>query len=355
MSKDLVVGASLDETIRLATALAQSGFYKDIKDAAQGIVKLQIAKEMGLGMRGISDIHIVEGKPTLSYQLILSKVRMFTGPHGTDKYDFKYLRRDDECVEIEWLINGESVGVSKCDTSDAKRMGLASRGTWQKYPRQMRTARAVTEGVNAFMPEVIGGSIYTPDELGDESVLIGGGGDLHTSTVASSMVAPPAAPLTLKPGAVIAVDGRRGVEELTDEANSATALGVLGDEARGEVEALVVEAKEVLYVSTDIRVNAPRDEEEAVMEMITEAVETLDAAEETLEGEVIDHRPVWAAAIKKFFNENAEHKIEWVTALRSAGYLSDEKMTAKKVYESLADSLGPRSLELDLVIKELQQ
>ncbi len=176
MSKDLVVGASLDETIRLATALAQSGFYKDIKDAAQGIVKLQIAKEMGLGMRGISDIHIVEGKPTLSYQLILSKVRMFTGALGTDRYDFKYLRRDDECVEIDWLINGESVGVSKCDTADAKRMGLASRPTWQKYPRQMRTARAVTEGVNAFMPEVIGGSIYTPDELGDESVSIGGGG-----------------------------------------------------------------------------------------------------------------------------------------------------------------------------------
>ncbi len=35
-------------------------------------------------------------------------------------------------------------------TEDAKRMGVASRGTWQKYPRQMRTARAVTEGVNAL-------------------------------------------------------------------------------------------------------------------------------------------------------------------------------------------------------------
>ena len=61
MGNDLVSSASLDDTIRLANALAKSGFYKDIRDAAQGVVKLQIAKELGLGMRGISEVHIVEG------------------------------------------------------------------------------------------------------------------------------------------------------------------------------------------------------------------------------------------------------------------------------------------------------
>jgi hypothetical protein len=71
MSKELVVHDSIDEDIRLANALAQSGFYKDIRDAAAGVVKLRIARELGLGLRGISDVHIVEGKPTLSYQAIL--------------------------------------------------------------------------------------------------------------------------------------------------------------------------------------------------------------------------------------------------------------------------------------------
>jgi hypothetical protein len=168
---DLVKGATFDETVRLAKALAACGYYKDIRDASQGMVKLQIAAEMGLGMRGISDIHIIEGKPSLSYQLILSRVRMFTGPHGQDRYGFKYLRRDDECVEIEWSINGEVIGVSRCNTEDAKRMGVDGKQNWRKYPRQMRTARAVTEGVNAFMPEVLGGSIYTPEELGDDTVV----------------------------------------------------------------------------------------------------------------------------------------------------------------------------------------
>lgn len=169
MGTDLVANATFDETARFAKALAQCGFYKDIKTAAEAMVKLTIAREMGLGIRGISDVHIVEGKPTLAYQLILSRVRMFTGPFGTDRYDYRYLRRDEECVEIEWRINNEVVGVSRCNTDDAKRMGVAGRQTWQKYPRQMRTARAVTEGVNAFMPEVIGGAIYTPEELGDDN------------------------------------------------------------------------------------------------------------------------------------------------------------------------------------------
>jgi len=317
MGNDLVSSASLDDTIRLATALAKSGFYKDIRDAAQGVVKLQIAKELGLGMRGISEVHIVEGKPTLSYQVILSKVRMFTGPHGTDRYSFKYTRRDDECVEIDWLINDEVVGTSKCDTEDAKRMGLDGRGTWKKYPRQMRTARAATEGVNAFMPEVMGGSIYTPEEMGFDSgssfdngavVEAGEVSVLPPSQVASSD-APSPAPLTLKSDPI--------------------------EELRGGIAAL--------YPTAD----------EKADDMVTEAIALLDAAEETLDGEVIDYTDTWIEMCKKFFADNVEHKAEYAELLQNAGYLPPDKLTAKAVYATLAETLGPRCGELDLLMKEL--
>jgi hypothetical protein len=298
MSKELVAHDSIDEDIRLANALAQSGFYKDIRDAAAGVVKLRIARELGLGLRGISDVHIVEGKPTLSYQAILGMVRAYTGPHNTDRYSFKYLRRDEDCVEIEWTINGEVIGTSKCDTEDAKRMGLAGRGTWQKYPRQMRTARAVTEGVNAFMPEVIGGSIYTPDELGDESGINGREGGSTPSLVASSDAAlPPSPTLTLK---------------------------------------------------------AAEPEDEAAEAMIVEAITTMDAAEETLDGEVIDPTPEWIEAAKKFFASlSKDEKVEAGKLLKIHGYLPDGKLTQAEVYESLADTLGIRCLELDIVLAEL--
>lgn len=297
MGKELVVHDDIDSDIRLANALAQSGFYKDIRDAAAGVVKLRIARELGLGLRGISDVHIVEGKPTLSYQAILGMVRAYTGPLGTDRYSFKYLRRDEECVEIEWTINGEVIGTSKCDTEDAKRMGLSGRGTWQKYPRQMRTARAVTEGVNAFMPEVIGGSIYTPEELGDDSGFNGGEGGDSSLTVASSVAALPTSTLTLKSA----------------------------DEVEEKVEA-----------------------------MVDEAIATLDAVEETVDGEVVDHQDDWINAAKAFFlTLPKEQKVEFGKLLKLHGYLPEGKLTQAQVYEALADTLGPRCAELDLVMQEL--
>lgn len=302
MSKELVVHDDIDSDIRLAKALAASGFYKDIRDTAAGVVKLRIAREMGLGLRGISDIHIVEGKPTLSYQLILSRVRMFTGPLGTDRYSFRYTRRDEECVEIEWLINGEVIGTSKWDKEDAKRASLDGRGNWRKYPRQMLTARAVTEGVNAFMPEVIGGSIYTPDELGDSSGSSG-----------SSVVT--------------AVDGGEGDDSTLLVASSVAAL------------------------PPSLTIKTP---DEKADEMVAEAVATMDAAEETLSGEVIDDSGAWVAAIKKHFSAlPAEQKKAAVALLRGAGYLPEEKITAAKMYELLADALGPRSIEFDVVLDEL--
>lgn len=306
MSNDLVARGTrtddIDADIRLANALAQSGFYKDIRDAAAGVVKLRIAREFGLGLKGISDVHIVEGKPTLAYQAILGMVRRYTGPLGTDRYSFRYLVRDDERVEIEWLINNEGVGVSKCDTDDAKRMGLDGRPTWKKYPRQMRTARAVTEGVNAFMPEVIGGSIYTPEELGDESGFNGGEGGVSPSTVASSSAAlPPTPTLTLK----------------------------------------VAEPAE----ATDAAADA----------MVAEAVATMDAAEETLEGEVIDPSADWVDSAKAYFASlDADKKTEAGKLLKIHGYLPEGRLTQGKVYESLAETLGPRCMELDIVIRELQ-
>lgn len=298
MGKELVIHEDIDSDIRLANALAQSGFYKDIRDAAAGVVKLRIARELGLGLRGISDVHIVEGKPTLSYQAILGMVRAYTGPHNTDRYSFRYLRRDEECVEIEWTINGEVIGTSKCDTDDAKRMGLASRQTWQKYPRQMRTARAVTEGVNAFMPEVIGGSIYTPDELGDESGL-GGESVVAPVVVASSTATLPTPSLTLKPA------------EPTED-----------------------------------------DKAEA---LVADAITTMDAAEETLDGELVDPGPAWEEAAKAFFaGLPKETKAEYGKLLKLHGYLPDGKLTQQQVYESLAETLGPRCNELDIVMKELE-
>jgi hypothetical protein len=95
-------------------------------------------------------------------------------------------------------------------------------------------------------------------------------------------------------------------------------------------------------------------EGEKVEQMVQDAISTLDAAEETLTGEVIDPVPGWIEACKaQFAGMGTEEKTTAVTLLREAGYLPEKKMTAKEMFAVLADTLGPRCTELDLVLGEL--
>jgi hypothetical protein len=93
--------------------------------------------------------------------------------------------------------------------------------------------------------------------------------------------------------------------------------------------------------------------DEKADDMVTEAIIALDAAEETLDGEVIDYTDTWIEMCKKFFTDNVEHKAEYAELLQNAGYLPPDKLTAKAVYATLAETLGPRCGELDLLMKEL--
>lgn len=162
MTQGTALVRTMDDVSRFSTAVAGSGMYKDMKTAQQAAVKLAIASELGLGVVGMSTVHIVEGKPTLGYQAMLALVKR------SGRYNYRFVERTDDSVVMAWFEDGEKVGESKCDTDDAKRMGLLGKGPWQKYPRQMRTARAASEGVNTYCPDVLGGAVYTPDEMGAE-------------------------------------------------------------------------------------------------------------------------------------------------------------------------------------------
>jgi hypothetical protein len=48
-----------------------------------------------------------------------------------------------------------------------------------------------------------------------------------------------------------------------------------------------------------------------------------------------------------------EEKLEAGKLLKIHGYLPEGKLTQEQVYESLAETLGVRCAELDIVIKEL--
>ena len=59
----------------------------------------------------------------------------------------------------------ESLGVSTFTAADARKAQTQNMG---KFPRNMLHARALTNGCRWYCPDVFGGPIYTPDELGAE-------------------------------------------------------------------------------------------------------------------------------------------------------------------------------------------
>lgn len=158
-------GGSLSQRdpIELAEHFAKSGYFKDARDLSQAVVKIVAGEELGIGPMGsMQGIHLIDGKPSLSANLLASLVKR----HPV--YD--YIPRDhtpERCV-IEFFQNGESLGTSEFTIDEAKQAGVY-RQNWQKYPKAMLFARALSQGVRWYCPDVTAGSpAYVPEELGAE-------------------------------------------------------------------------------------------------------------------------------------------------------------------------------------------
>lgn len=120
-------------------------------------------REIGIGpMQALNKIHVINGKPTMSAELMRSLVlaagHEITFPKVTDKEVTVQGRRADstETTQITWTM------------ADAERIGVANKDTWRNYPRQMLTARATSELCRLLFPDALGGITFTVEEQEDE-------------------------------------------------------------------------------------------------------------------------------------------------------------------------------------------
>lgn len=156
----------IDATFRLAKALAMSGLFKDAKQAEQAFGKILVGRDLGLSpTQALMSLHIIEGKPELSANLQATLVKRTWG------YDYRVTQLDDAGCVLEFVRDGQVIGVSSFTMKDATQAGLAGRGVWKAYPRNMLFARAMSNGVAFFCPEVTGGiRIYSEGEVGGEEL-----------------------------------------------------------------------------------------------------------------------------------------------------------------------------------------
>ncbi len=154
---------SLD-AFTLGDVLAKSGYFQDAGQASQAIVKVLAGQELGLGpIAAMTGIYIVKGKITLSANIIAAIIK------NSNKYDYRVIELDAKHCKVEFSQGDDTIGLSEFTMEDAKLAGLLNTkgDTWQKFPRNMLFARAMSNGAKWFCADVFAGTpVYTPDELG---------------------------------------------------------------------------------------------------------------------------------------------------------------------------------------------
>jgi hypothetical protein len=155
---------SLDDTLRLGDVLARSGFFKDVRQAAQAVVKVMFGRELDVSpMAAMTGIFVIEGKVTIGANLLAALVKKHP------RYDYRVLTATNEVAEIAFFEDGQEVGKAKFTKQEAKDAELLSKSNWKKYTEDMLFARALSRGVKRYCPDVAAGApLYTPDELGVE-------------------------------------------------------------------------------------------------------------------------------------------------------------------------------------------
>lgn len=157
---------TVEDLARVGDVFVRSGFFADTRDAAQAIVKVMAGQELGFApIASMTGVYIVKGKVSLSANLIAAAVKR------SGRYTFRVRQHDAKICEIEFFEldkagNKESIGVSSFTMQEATQAGLASSATWKNFPRNMLYARAMSNGAKWYCPDVFGGPVYTPDELG---------------------------------------------------------------------------------------------------------------------------------------------------------------------------------------------
>lgn len=156
MSNEII---TFEETEKVAKALQGSRYFNDVNNIEQAITKILAGREMGFGpfasMRGV---YIIQGAPALSANLMASAVKR------SGRYNYRVRETTDQVCRVEFFEGGQSIGVSEFTIENARKAGTKN---LDKFPRNMLFARAMSNGVRWYCPDVMGGAaIYTPEELG---------------------------------------------------------------------------------------------------------------------------------------------------------------------------------------------
>lgn len=121
-----------------------------------------IGREVGLSpMAAMQSIHIIEGKPTMSAQLMGALVRARGHSLAIERLD------DDGCKLVGVRADTGDRMEYEFNRSHAQAAGLLGKGVWKAHFRAMALARCTSQVARTLFPDVLAGISYTPEEGAD--------------------------------------------------------------------------------------------------------------------------------------------------------------------------------------------
>ena len=166
MSKEMMIHTELsdyEQVRKVAMDIVKSRLF-GVDNAEQIITLGLISRAEGRPLvDGVQRYHIIKGKPAKKADAMLADFQLSGGIVRWLKYI------DSEvAAEFKHPCSPEPVIVRWTD-DDVKKAGLGG-GMHSKYPRQMKKARVISEGVRLCYPAACG-SMYTPEEVQDFEVV----------------------------------------------------------------------------------------------------------------------------------------------------------------------------------------
>jgi hypothetical protein len=160
----------IDEVVKMGEIMFAAGMFKDIRSAAQAVLKIMKGMEMGIPpVEAMTEIYFVKDRVTISANLMAKKIMQDT------RYKYKVVELNNTKCVIDFfeikpsLYPNEEVilGQSIFTMDDAILAGVASGENWKKWPRNMLFARALSNGKRWYCPDAGNMSgVYVHDEMG---------------------------------------------------------------------------------------------------------------------------------------------------------------------------------------------
>jgi len=177
-------GAGLVDKMEYARTLAVSSLLPKSyqKQPANVLLAIELGDALGIPtIQAINGIHVIEGKPTASAELIASLVRRAG-------HKLRVTVDDTKQVAVAQIIRADDpdfVYEARWDMRKAQQAGLAGKGNWKSHPVQMLRNRAVTEVARMGASDALYGVSHTPDEV---TFTVPAARDLHQRRVTAAEI-----------------------------------------------------------------------------------------------------------------------------------------------------------------------